>query len=194
MIKKYGYIGLLLLSIVLGFFLRPITVSAYEDHAVSPKYVIQDNLKVFKIACFNEYNDGTPITCSYDVANNDFPAPIVIKSMDVYWNGNNTSLGSSFFYCNDYSTLYRQFDSGDLGAVSGSLTIGNADMYCGQSFEFVNYSGNYVITFSYYEATTTPVKVQDAGNVSFALAIIITILSFLLLGFMFNAISGGKKV
>jgi len=45
----------------------------------------------------------------------------------------------------------------------------------------------------YSQSTSTPLYVQDAGNVSFGLAIIITLLVIMFTAFVFNSFGGSKR-
>lgn len=48
-------------------------------------------------------------------------------------------------------------------------------------------------TCAYYESTSTPLVVQDAGNVSFGLSVIITLLMVVLVAFLFNNLGGSRR-
>lgn len=45
----------------------------------------------------------------------------------------------------------------------------------------------------YMEGTSTPLMVQDAGNISFGLAIIIVLLATMFVAFLFNSFGGSRR-
>lgn len=48
-------------------------------------------------------------------------------------------------------------------------------------------------TCAYYQASTSPLYVQDAGNISFGLAIIITMMAMALTAMLFNSFGGSRR-
>jgi len=190
--KKYA----LLLCLLTGIYLLPQFSLAYYGTLDSDPYSPSSSLiKTGQIACFAEDPDD-PLPCPFD-----FPSDSVIDSVDIYVNGFNPAVGSpSYVYCDDFSTWYYQTDASTTANFRLLNTAGN--FFCGSRISAHVASGNWIINFTYFEATSTfsilgsasssPIYTQDAGNLSIGLAILIVGMFLMVAGFIFNNMTSKK--
>lgn len=71
----------------------------------------------------------------------------------------------------------------DFGILGGDDLSAMVDVILGADYQCVTQSQN---------ASNTPVYIQDSGNISFALAILIFLVSLMFVGFLFNSIKTKK--
>jgi len=146
--KKY-----LIIAIFVFF---PLFSSAYEENNNVGPYNISDRISTHELVCFNE-TPGEETQCSMD-----WDEGKIIKSINIYWNGNDVGNGASFLYCPNISTFYYQFDT---LADAGNLTFDNLDMWCGQRIQINTFDANFILTFTYYtfdnSTTTQPMGIEN---------------------------------
>jgi len=116
------------------------------------------------------------------------PQGIVIKFFSVFYNGNDISNGASYMYCTDHATFYLQFDGGAFAVDTNVVSLSDLNFYCGNNFEIHTYDANFVVTMSYYIATTTSSSTQSTNNIELGLAILITLASISLVALIANNI------
>lgn len=80
----------------------------------------------------------------------------------------------------------------DSGGVTESMISAPFGVTETNGYFCVLYSDT-VGTCAYYQASTTPLFVQDAGNVSFGIALILVLLFTMFVAFIFNSFGGSKK-
>jgi len=183
--------ALVLLSLVAGICFVPVLALAYQENNSVGPYNVYDRITTHELVCFNE-TPGEDTQCSMD-----WDEGKIIKSINIYWNGNDVGNGASFLYCPNISTFYYQFDT---LPDAGNLTFDNLDMWCGQRIQIDTFDANFILTFTYYDfgspsfgtATSSPFYIQDSGNLSFGLTILIVGMFLMVAGFMYNNLTRKK--
>ena len=131
------------------------------------------------------------LQCNFDICSMNFDNNTVIHSIVISTDQYTTQSGN-YIVCTDSNNLYINPDGFVNTNNAGVYSLTNANIYCGSSI-LVNssYAGTIItVEYSYVSTSTVHASIVD---ISFGIAVIIALLSFILVGFMYNSIKTKKQ-